>query len=63
MINDIVPAYSQLRSGLPPSISQGTIAVNNDQIAGSVGSLTPQGQASMYFFYSGKPINRADIRA
>lgn len=49
MINDIVPAYSQLRSGLPPSISQGTIAVNNDQIAGSVGSLTPQGQASMYF--------------
>ena len=49
VINDIVPAYSQLRSGLPPSISQGTIAVNNDQIAGSVGSLTPQGQASMYF--------------
>ena len=49
VINDIVPAYSQLRSGLPPSISQGTIAVNNDQIAGSVGSLAPQGQASMYF--------------
>lgn len=49
VINDIVPAYSQLRSGLPPSISQGTIAVNNDQIAGSVGSLTPQGQVSMYF--------------
>ncbi|MDN8823156.1 hypothetical protein Q0M41_13975, partial [Staphylococcus aureus] len=35
VINDVVPAYSQLRSGLPPSISQGTIAVNNEQIAGS----------------------------
>lgn len=49
VINDVVPAYSQLRSGLPPSITQGTVTVNTDQIAGNVGTLAPQGQAAMYF--------------
>lgn len=49
VINDVVPAYSNLRTGLPPSITQGTVTVNTDQIAGNVGTLAPQGQASMYF--------------
>ncbi|ENW82511.1 MULTISPECIES: DUF11 domain-containing protein [unclassified Acinetobacter] len=49
VINDVVPAYSNLRTGLPPSITQGTVTVNTDQIAGNVGTLAPQGQAAMYF--------------
>ncbi|NUL20575.1 hypothetical protein HUN27_27530, partial [Agrobacterium tumefaciens] len=32
VINDVVPAYSNLRTGLPPSITQGTVTVNTDQI-------------------------------
>lgn len=49
VINDVVPVYSQLRVGLPPSISQGSVAVNAGQISGNVGTLAPQDQTAMYF--------------
>ncbi len=49
VINDMVPAYSILRSTLAPSVSKGTVVVSGNQISGNIGALTPQEQAALYF--------------
>ncbi|MGA6137075.1 hypothetical protein ACPER7_12315 [Acinetobacter dispersus] len=49
VINDVVPAYSILRTTLPPSISKGSVTVSGDQISGNIGALAPQEQAALYF--------------
>ncbi|MBF7694786.1 DUF11 domain-containing protein [Acinetobacter rathckeae] len=49
VINDVVPAYSILRSNLAPSVSKGTVVVSGKQISGNVGELAPQEQAILYF--------------
>ncbi|OTG69509.1 hypothetical protein B9T25_02770 [Acinetobacter sp. ANC 4470] len=49
VINDMVPAYSILRSTPAPSVSKGTVAVSGDKISGNIGTLTPQEQAALYF--------------
>ena len=49
VINDMVPAYSILRSIPAPSVSKGAVVVNGDKISGNIGMLTPQEQAALYF--------------
>lgn len=49
VINDVVPAYSILRSNLNPSVSKGTVAVSGRQISGNIGALAAQEQAILYF--------------
>ena len=48
-IQDTVPAYTSLRTSPPVSVTQGTVTSNGGQISGSVGSLMPQQEASLYF--------------
>lgn len=49
VINDVVPAYSILRSSLAPSVSKGAVVVSGNQISGNIGALAPQEQAALYF--------------
>ena len=49
VINDVVPAYSILRSSLVPSVSKGAVVVSGNQISGNIGALAPQEQAALYF--------------
>ena len=49
IVQDMVPAYTTLRSPPGASVSQGTVSVTSGQIAGNVGTLLPQQQASLYF--------------
>lgn len=49
VINDVVPAYSVLRSSLAPSVSKGSVVVSGNQISGNIGALAPQEQAALYF--------------
>ncbi|SDB84182.1 DUF11 domain-containing protein [Acinetobacter boissieri] len=49
VINDVVPAYSILRSNLAPSVSKGIVTVSGGQISANIGVLAPQEQAILYF--------------
>ncbi|MCF9046959.1 hypothetical protein [Acinetobacter nectaris] len=49
VINDMVPAYSILRSDLAPSVSKGSVVINGGRILGKIGDLVPQEQAALYF--------------
>lgn len=49
MIQDMVPAYTTLLTPPGVSVSQGSASVSNGQIAGNVGTLLPQQDASLYF--------------
>ncbi|MBF7684265.1 DUF11 domain-containing protein [Acinetobacter sp. B10A] len=49
VMNDVVPAYSVLRSNLAPSVSKGSVVVRGDQISANIGGLAPQEQAILYF--------------
>lgn len=49
VIQDVVPAFTTLRT--PPGVmaSQGTAAVTGDQISGAIGTLNPQQEEHLYF--------------
>lgn len=49
MIQDVVPAFTTLRT--PPGVlaSQGTASVSGDHISGAIGTLNPQQEEHLYF--------------
>lgn len=49
VIQDMVPVYTTLLTPPGVSVSQGSVTVTNGQIAGNVGTLLPQQEASLYF--------------
>lgn len=49
VIQDMVPVYTTLLTPPGVSVSQGSVTVSNGQIAGNVGTLLPQQEASLYF--------------
>lgn len=49
VIQDVVPAFTTLRTPPGAVASQGTASVTGDQISGAIGTLTPQQEEYLYF--------------